>query len=112
LFRRLARSLIRQETACFDADLTQWHHYKLVWESGGVHFLLDNSLIFESARAPSTPLGIVMWIDNQFLATTADGRFDYGYLETVSPAWIEIKDFRIESLEGARILPARKTGFA
>ena len=112
LFRRLARSLIRQETARFNADLTQWHHYKLVWETGGVRFLLDNSPIFESACAPSTPLGIVMWIDNQFLAWTADGRFDYGYLETVSPAWIEIQDFRIESLEGAEILPARKTGFA
>ncbi len=98
LFRRLARSLIRQETARFNADLSQWHDYKLVWETGGVRFLLDNSPIFESARAPSTPLGIVMWIDNQFLAWTADGRFDYGYLETVRPAWIEIKDFQIESL--------------
>ena len=38
-----------------------------------------------------------MWIDNQFLAWTADGRFDYGYLETVRPAWIEIQDFRIEN---------------
>ena len=98
LFRRMARRLIRQETVRFNADLTQWHHYKLVWETRGVRFLLDNATLFESARAPSTPLGLVIWIDNQFLAWTADGRFDYGYLETVRPAWIEIKDFQIESL--------------
>jgi hypothetical protein len=98
LFRRLARNIIRQETVRFDTDLTQWHHYKLVWEAQRVHFLLDGCTLLERALAPSAPLGFVMWIDNQFLAWTSNGRFDYGYLETARPAWIEIRDFRLEKL--------------
>jgi hypothetical protein len=98
LFRRLARNLVKQESVRFNTDLTQWHHYKVAWEAGRVCFSLDGSILLESSLAPRAPLGLVIWIDNQFLAWTANGRFDYGSLENALPAWIEIKDFRLEKL--------------
>jgi hypothetical protein len=98
LFRRLAGSVIRQETVRFNTDLTQWHDYKLVWEASRVCFSMDNSPQLESCLSPSAALGFVLWIDNQFLAWSSNGRFDYGSLETACPAWIEIKDFHLEQL--------------
>jgi len=96
LFRRLGRRVIRQETVSFMADLTEWHHYRLVWEAQRVCFTLDNQTILESTLSPSNPLGLVLWVDNQFFAWSPNGRFDYGNLETVLPVWVEIKEFHLE----------------
>ena len=96
LIRRLARGVVQQETVSFDADLTEWHHYRLDWEAHQVCFTLDNHTILESYLTPRAPLGLVVWVDNQFLAWSPDGRFEYGNLGTVLPAWIEIKELQLE----------------
>ena len=44
--------------------------------------------------APKGPLGLVIWLDNQYAAWQPDGRLRYGTLEA-GPAWIEIRDLRI-----------------
>jgi hypothetical protein len=96
LFRRLARRLIRQETVSFNADLTEWHDYRLIWEAHRICFSLDDQTILESSLSPRAPLGLVLWVDNQFLAWSPNGRFEYGNLGTELPAWIEIKELQLE----------------
>lgn len=96
LLRRWARRFVRQETISFITDVTQWHQYKLVWETQRVCFALDDENIFEDTISPNDPLGLVIWIDNQFLAWTPDGHLSYGNLETPQPCWVEIKDFSLE----------------
>jgi hypothetical protein len=96
LLRRWARRFIRQEAVSFGTDITQWHRYGLVWESNRVSFALDDTNILESTISPDNPLGLVIWIDNQFLAWTPNGRLGYGNLETPQPCWVEIKDLHLE----------------
>jgi hypothetical protein len=96
LLRRWARGFVRQETVSFITDVTQWHRYRLAWEVDRVCFALDDNNIMESTISPHAPLGVVIWIDNQYMAWTPNGRLGYGNLETLHPAWIEIKDFHLE----------------
>ena len=53
---------------------------------------VDNVLVFESAVSPKGPLGLVIWIDNQYAAFTPEGKIGFGVLENPEPAWLEVKD--------------------
>ena len=59
-------------------------------------FEVDNSPVFESSVSPKPPLGLVIWIDNQYAAFTPEGKIGFGVLENSEPAWLEIKDLKIE----------------
>jgi hypothetical protein len=96
LLRRQARAFVQQETASFVANATQWHKYRLVWEADRVALALDDETLLESSLSPRAPLGLVIWIDNQFLAWRPNGCLAYGYLETRQSSWIEIRDLHLE----------------
>jgi hypothetical protein len=49
----------------------------------------------QSAVSPRGPLGLVIWLDNQYAAWKADGRLAYGTLPTPEDCWIEIEDLKI-----------------
>ncbi|HLO13909.1 MAG TPA: hypothetical protein VK206_03705 [Anaerolineales bacterium] len=76
-------------------DPTQWHRYKLHWRENGVSFEVDDVQVFESRVSPNPPLGLVIWIDNQYAAFTPEGKIGFGVLENPEPAWLEIKDIDI-----------------
>ena len=76
-------------------DVTQWHSYTLDWREDRVSFDVDNSQVFESPVSPKAPLGLVIWIDNQFAAFTPEGNIGFGVLENPEPAWLEIKDIEM-----------------
>jgi hypothetical protein len=73
-------------------DPTQWHSYRLEWSQRGVAWFVDGALVFESSVSPNPPLGLVIWIDNQFASFTPDGKIGFGVLENPEPAWLEIAD--------------------
>ena len=72
-------------------DPTQWHEYRLDWHADRVTFKVDGEVVFETSVAPSSPLGLVIWIDNQYAALPPDGSLAYGNLENEHAAWIEIE---------------------
>lgn len=76
-------------------DPAQAHHYRLIWEQSQTQFWIDGKLAFHSQVSPSGPLGLVVWIDNQFAAWLPGGQLKYGTLENPEPAWIEITALRI-----------------
>ena len=76
---------------------TQWHGYSFQWSQNRVAFEVDNVPVFESAVSPNPPLGLVIWIDNQFAAFTPEGKIGFGVLENPEPAWLEVKDIVIEN---------------
>jgi hypothetical protein len=45
--------------------------------------------------SPHSPLGLVIWIDNQYAAFTPEGRLGFGALENPEPAWLEITDIDV-----------------
>lgn len=71
---------------------TDWHRYRLEWSPTRVSFEVDDVQVFESAVSPNPPLGLVIWIDNQYAAFTPEGRIGFGVLENPEPAWLEIKE--------------------
>jgi hypothetical protein len=72
-------------------DPTQWHKYRLEWSLNRVSFEVDEARVFESSVSPNPPLGLVIWIDNQYAAFTPKGKIGFGVLANSEPAWLEIK---------------------
>ncbi|HEX9388999.1 MAG TPA: hypothetical protein VF918_21930 [Anaerolineales bacterium] len=90
--RRLLGKVIDEDGIALSVDVTQWHRYRLDWRENRVSFDVDDVQMFESYVSPNPPLGLVIWIDNQFAAFTPEGKIGFGVLENPEPAWLEIKD--------------------
>lgn len=91
LLRRLACRVIQQDAAALDVDVCQWHSYRLQWTDCQAHLTVDNQVVFSSRVTPQGPLGLVIWIDNQYAAVTPQGQVQFGALANLEPAWIEIR---------------------
>jgi hypothetical protein len=92
--RRLAGRMIHQDGAAVDVDVTQWHEYAIAWLDKGCFFTVDGKEVLVTKLAPRAPLGLVIWIDNQFAALTQEGRLGYGTLENQA-AWMEIEKLSV-----------------
>ena len=77
-----------------DLDVTQWHEYSIQWLQEDCLFRIDGNTIFRTSCSPRPPLGMVLWIDNQFAAWTPQGRLKYGTLANPA-AWLEIENLDI-----------------
>lgn len=97
LLRRVVRKLVLQEAIQLKLDPTTWHDYRLEWNSSAVRFHVDQDEICVLSSVPRSPLGLVIWIDNQYAAWTPDARLRYGFLANPRPAWLEIEGFEIVS---------------
>ncbi len=95
--RRLLGKIIDEDGIRLSVEVTQWHRYKLDWRESGVSFEVDDTLVFESQVSPNPPLGLVIWIDNQFAAFTPEGKIGFGVLENPEPAWLEVKDVSVNA---------------
>jgi hypothetical protein len=91
----LATGLVAQEGVELSVDPTQEHGYCLEWRSQGVLFSVDEQTVLETPLQPGAPLGLVTWIDNQFLAWRVDTWPNWGTLEN-PPAWLEITSLSLQ----------------
>lgn len=89
--RRMLGKIIGEDSSALGVDVTHWHSYKLDWNENGVKWLVDDLLVFESPVSPNPPLGLVVWIDNQYASFTLDGKIRFGVLDG-DAAWLEIED--------------------
>ena len=94
LAHRAAAAAIGEQSVSLAVDVREWHAYQIEWLPDEVRFSVDGEAVLESGISPRGPLGLVIWLDNQYAAWHPDGRLKYGTLET-SHAWIEVKDLRI-----------------
>ena len=93
--RAVSGKIIRQDGVRLNIDVTQWHAYNLTWRESEVAFSVDDALVFKSALSPQGPLGLVVWIDNQYAAWTPQGRIGLGTLQQESAGWMEIEGLEI-----------------
>ena len=87
----------RSQERAHSVDPTQWHRYQIDWREKRVSFQVDDVSVLETPVSPHPPLGLVIWIDNQYAAFTPEGKIGFGVLENPEPAWLEIKDLEITS---------------
>jgi hypothetical protein len=97
LARRIGRGAVRQSAALLDVDPSQWHTYQIEWQAQQVVFSVDDRALHSTPVSPQGPLGLVLWIDNQYAAFTPTGRFGVGTLPTPAQACLELKDISVES---------------
>jgi hypothetical protein len=92
MIRRLAARFIHDEFVRLDVYVTKWHTYRVDWLEDSVIFRVDGDIVLESKRSPRAPLGLVIWIDNQYAAFSADGAIHFGTEQNQTPAWLEINN--------------------
>ena len=80
LIRRLGRRLVHQDVVEMGIDPTVWHSYVLQWQKDSVCFQVDGDVMLETPVSPKGPLGLVIWVDNQYAALPPSGRLSYGTL--------------------------------
>ena len=95
--RQVLSKVIKEDSTIIACDVTQWQTYTLQWTKSHVLFKLNGNFLFQTGVTPTGPLGLVIWIDNQYAAFPPNGRTAYGVLGNPEPAWIEIKDIVIRN---------------
>ncbi len=97
--RKLLSRVIDEDSSAISVDVTQWHRYRLEWSRRSVVWYVDDARVFESPVSPnaSRPLGVIIWIDNQYAAFTPEGKIAFGVLEG-GDEWLEIEDLEIKRL--------------
>jgi hypothetical protein len=95
--RPLLNKLIKGASRSLAVQAASWHAYTLTWNANLVTFQVDGEQVYQTNNAPDGPLGLVLWIDNQFAAYPPDGRLAYGTLPVSETAWIEIRSLSIET---------------
>jgi hypothetical protein len=92
---RLARRFVHQDAVELAHSPLEWHTYALSWRPEEVTFWVDDEIVLVTDIAPYGPLGLVIWVDNQYAALTPEGRVAFGTLENPQPAWIEFRDLEL-----------------
>jgi hypothetical protein len=88
--RRLARIVVHESAAPVATDPTQWHQYRIDWYQDRAIFWVDNAVIHQTLITPRGRLGLVLWIDNQYMAFTPTGTLRFGTLETTETTCLEL----------------------
>ncbi|MFZ5856127.1 MAG: hypothetical protein ACOYZ6_04790 [Chloroflexota bacterium] len=94
LLRGLARRVVDEDGVRLSVDQTQWHAYRLEWSPTRSAFWMDDALVLETSVSPRPPLGLVIWIDNQFAKFTPEGEIGFGVVKNEA-AWLEVADLQI-----------------
>jgi hypothetical protein len=97
--RRILSRVIDEDSANLNLDVTKWHVYRLEWGRSQSTFWVDESLVFQSRVSPRAPLGIVIWIDNQYAAFRPDGKLKWGLEKNPQREWLEIEQVEINNDE-------------
>ena len=66
------------------------HIYTVDWQRDRVRFYLDGGLLLESDHSPAGPLGLVIWLDNQYLQFAPWGHFRWGLVAKEECQWLEV----------------------
>jgi hypothetical protein len=90
--RQLASAIIIQDAVDLRLDPTKWHTYLIEVRDNQVKFRVNGSTVLNTVVVPLGPLGLVLWIDNQYAALPPSGKLKFGTLATPENSWIEFKE--------------------
>jgi hypothetical protein len=93
--RGLMHEIVEEDGVRLSVGVTEWHAYRFEWSPKRSAFWVDETLVLETSVSPRPPLGLVIWIDNQYAAWCPDGKFGFGILEN-NEAWLEVKEIEVK----------------
>jgi len=97
LWPRVQRDLGIAE-AQLDVAMTTWQCYEIMWGAQTTTFLVNGAPVLPATPSPGGPLGLVIWIDNQYLVVHPSGRLAHGVQPLPHPQWLEIDAVEIQPL--------------
>jgi hypothetical protein len=98
LYRALWPSIQRAlnvREATVEVDMLAWHTYSIDWGMEQTRFVVDGEPALAGAPSPRGPLGFVMWLDNQYMIVTPQGRMGWGLLDVPGRQWMEVDQLAI-----------------
>ena len=93
--RELMGNVVEEDGVRLGTYVTEWHAYRFEWSPKRSVFWVDDEIVLETSVSPRSPLGLVIWIDNQYAAFTPEGKSGFGVLENTEPAWLEIEELSL-----------------
>jgi hypothetical protein len=94
---RQAKRFYAAEERLLDTDPSAWHAYALEWTGSAVRFFVEGAEVLHAVHPPRPPLGLVLWIDNQYAVASGEKGFGFGVLPLGQGQALELEDARIES---------------
>lgn len=94
LWRWLRRILRLSGQGLDQHTLDRWHRYDFDWQSDLIQFAVDERVVGRAGVRVTGPLGLVVWIDNQFMVATPQGNLQHGTAATPGQ-WLEIASLEI-----------------
>ena len=82
------------------AGLDRWHEYGIDWEAGEARFLVDGETVLIAPHPPHGPLGLVLWIDNQFAVASPARGFRFGASPVGHAQSLELEGIRVDASTG------------
>ncbi|RLT40481.1 MAG: hypothetical protein DWI57_08405 [Chloroflexi bacterium] len=79
-------------------SMAEWHIYSIAWAGDCVFFAVDGQMLLTTQSAPAGPLGLVIWLDNQYMQVTPAGRFAWGSVAKVAQQWLEVDWIFVEGV--------------
>lgn len=96
MLRRLAAAWVPQSGVALPAPGTEWHTLVLQWESQRTRFWVDGDLVLNTRCTPRPPLGLVLWLDNQYAAWEPGTAPRFGTLATGQTTWVEFQHLKVQ----------------
>ena len=93
---RASKNTIQTAEHSIDLDLATWHRYEIVWDRASLEFKVDETPILKTLISPQSPLGFVVWIDNQFAIATEEDGLSFGILPFLETQWLEVAELSIK----------------
>ncbi len=78
LIRRIARQFVREDACSLTPPAAEWRRFDLIWQPEKVQFIVDDALALETSFSPRVQMGIVIWIDNQYMCFSPNGQVGFG----------------------------------
>lgn len=91
--------IIGEDSIQLSVDVTQWNEYEIDWKTDKVEFFVNREPVLISRTSPTGPLGLVIWIDNQYASFKPSGEIKTGVLKSSTPAWMEIEELLIRHVD-------------
>ncbi len=79
---RLALNQVTASEARLPGPGTDLHEYDLAWEAGAATFRVDGDVVLRTECPPTSPLGFIAWIDNQYAVATPERGLHFGTIAT------------------------------
>ena len=95
----VAQRAICVNEAIVDHTMESWHTYVIEWRRRSVHFIVDGQQLLATSNAPRGPLGLVIWLDNQYMVVTPQGEFRHGLVASVEEEYLLVDWLSIETLD-------------